>query len=290
MLELLQQNAALAVAAAALLGLVVGSFLNVVIHRLPIMLEREWRLQCREVLALPRDKDADEPYDLVRPASRCPSCARPIRAWENIPLISYLLLRARCPGCGMRISARYPIVEAATALLSALVIWHFGATVQGLAALGLTWTLIALTVIDFDHQLLPDNLTLPLLWVGLLLSVWGVFTDPVSAILGAAAGYGALWAVYRLFKAVTGKEGMGHGDFKLLGALGAWLGWQYLPAVIILSSAVGAVVGIALILALGRDRQVPIPFGPYLATAGFLALLWGEEINRAYLRWVGIMG
>ena len=269
-------------------GLVVGSFLNVVIHRLPKMLERGWRRDCLQL----DDPDAalpEEPrYDLVVPGSHCPACGHRIRAWENVPLLSWVALRARCSGCGVRISARYPLVELAAGVLSAAVAAHFGFSWECLGALAMTWALIALTMIDFDHQLLPDAITLPLVWLGLLFSVFAGFTTPVDAILGAAAGYLSLWSVYWLFKLATGKEGMGYGDFKLLAALGAWLGWQALPAIIMLSAAVGAVVGIALIVAQRLGRQVPMPFGPYLAAAGWIALLWGAEINGAYLRFSGL--
>ena len=252
---------------AGILGLLVGSFLNVVIHRLPIMMERAWRTQC----------------------SRCPHCGHAISALENIPIISYLWLRGRCAGCGKPISARYPLVELSTALLSGITAWHFGFGWAAGAALLLTWALIALTLIDYDHQLLPDDITLPFLWIGLLLSLYGVFTtNSTSSIVGAVAGYLSLWSVYILFKWVTGKEGMGYGDFKLLAMLGAWMGWQALPVVIILSSVVGAAVGITLIIFRGRDKNIPIPFGPYLATAGWLALLWGHDITHRYFALLGI--
>ncbi|WP_369602526.1 A24 family peptidase [Hahella sp. SMD15-11] len=272
------------VPAALILGLLIGSFLNVVIYRLPKMLERQWRAECVALTgasATPEQPEA--PFNLVTPASTCPHCGHRIRPWENIPALSYLLLRGRCSQCRQRISVRYPIVEVVTGILSAALAWHFGPTPQLLAALVLTWGLIALTMIDADTQLLPDVLTLPLLWLGLLVNTQGLFTDLNSAVWGAAAGYLSLWTVYWLFKLITGKEGMGYGDFKLLAALGAWMGWQMLPLIILLSSLVGAVVGIAMIIALGRDRQIPIPFGPYLATAGWIALLWGEPIVNAWL-------
>lgn len=285
----LEQTPAAFVAAVCILGLLVGSFLNVVILRLPRMLEREWQAQCRELLAGAADTPAPpERFNLWWPPSTCPQCSHRIRAWENIPVLSYLLLRGRCSSCGTRISARYPAIEALTAVLSACVAWHFGFGAAALAALLLTWALIALSVIDIDHQLLPDNITLPLLWLGLLLSLAGVFTDPRASLIGAAAGYLSLWSVYHAFRLLTGKEGMGYGDFKLLAALGAWLGWQALPVIILLSSLVGAVVGIVLIVTLGRDRNVPIPFGPYLAAAGWLALLWGDKLTSTYLRVAGL--
>ncbi len=272
-----------------LLGLIVGSFLNVIIHRLPIMMEQDWRNQCLEFLGQQGDSaDKKPPLTLSRPRSRCPHCGHQIKAIENIPVISYLFLRGRCSDCGAAISVRYPLIELATCLLSLAVAWHFGVSGQTAAALLLTWALIALSMIDFDHKLLPDSITLPLLWLGLLLSLWGTFTTPESAIIGAVAGYLSLWVVFQLFRLVTGKEGMGFGDFKLLALFGAWLGWQYLPQIIMLSSLVGAVIGITLVLLRGRDRNIPIPFGPYLAIAGWISLLWGDHINQAYLTWAGI--
>jgi len=269
-------------AVAGLLGLCVGSFLNVVIHRLPKMMEQEWQAQCAELRGEPQSETA--PLSLARPRSRCPHCGHGITAMENIPLISYLLiLRGKCSGCGQRISPRYPLVELLTGLLSAYVAWHFGPTLQAAAALLLIWALIALAVIDLDTQLLPDSITLPLLWLGLLVNLGGGFVDLASAVLGAMTGYLALWSVYWLFKLATGKEGMGYGDFKLLAALGAWLGWQMLPAIILLSSVVGAIVGIALIVAARHGRNVPIPFGPYLAAAGAIALFWGDTLTQRYL-------
>ena len=285
LLQLLQASPPVFIVVCGLLGLIVGSFLNVVIHRVPLMLDREWREQCRELLEQPPAEPTPESLNLVTPASRCPHCGHRIRAWENIPVLSYLLLRGRCSECGARISPRYPIVELLTGVLSATVAWHFGFGWQAGAALLLTWALIPLSAIDIDHQLLPDAITLPWLWLGLALSLWGVFVDSPTAIIGALAGYLALWTVYQLFKLVTGKEGMGYGDFKLLALLGAWMGWQQLPVIILLSSLVGAVVGIGMIILLGRDRQIPIPFGPYLAAAGWIALLWGHDLTRAYLHW-----
>lgn len=269
-------------AAAGLLGLCVGSFLNVVIHRLPQMMEREWRAQCAELRG--EEIPAGEALSLARPRSRCPACGHPITALENIPLISYLLiLKGKCSGCGTRISARYPLIEAVTGLLSAYAAWHFGPTLQAAGALALLWALIALSAIDLDTQLLPDSITLPLLWLGLVFNLWSTYTDLPTAVIGAMAGYLALWSVFWLFKLATGKEGMGYGDFKLLAALGAWLGWQMLPAIVLLSSVVGAVVGIILIVAARHGRNVPIPFGPYLAAAGIIALFWGKQITAAYL-------
>jgi len=267
--------------AAGLLGLMVGSFLNVVIHRLPIMMERDWAAQCAELRG--ETPPVFEPLSLARPRSRCPRCGHSITALENIPVVSWLLLRGRCKGCAASISFRYPLIEVLTALLFAVAAWHFGFAAAGLGALVFFASLIALTGIDFDTQLLPDDITLPLLWLGLALNAFGVYTDLKSAVIGAMAGYLSLWAVYWSFKLVTGKEGMGYGDFKLLAALGAWLGWQMLPLTILLSSLVGAVVGIALMIFARHGRNVPIPFGPYLAAAGAIALLWGKPLTHAYL-------
>jgi leader peptidase (prepilin peptidase)/N-methyltransferase len=264
-----------------------GSFLNVVIHRLPIMLERSWRRECRAFLELEPGEEPDEAYNLVVPRSRCPHCRKLIAAWENIPVLSYLLLRGRCSGCEAKISARYPAVELLTAAVSVAVAWRFGCSGQALAALALSGSLIALSFIDLDRQLLPDVITLPALWAGLLLSLFGVFADSAASILGAVFGYLSLWTVYHLFKLATGKEGMGHGDFKLLALLGAWLGWDFLPTVILLSSVAGAAIGLAMIVVLRHDRRVPIPFGPYLAIAGWIALLWGHDLNAAYLGLAG---
>ena len=265
-----------------LLGLLVGSFLNVVIHRLPKMMENEWRNQCAELHG-----DApveDEPFSLIRPRSRCPSCGHPISALENIPILSWLWLRGKCSDCQAPISLRYPIVEAVTGLCSAAAAAYFGYGWMLLGALLLIWSLIALTFIDADTQLLPDSITLPLLWMGLCFNLFGVFADLSSAVLGAMVGYLSLWSVYWAFKLVTGKEGMGYGDFKLLAALGAWLGWQMLPLIILLSSLVGAAVGIVLIILARQGRHVPIPFGPYLAAAGLIALIWGKDLTQMYLR------
>jgi leader peptidase (prepilin peptidase)/N-methyltransferase len=270
-----------------LFGLAVGSFLNVVILRLPKMMEAQWRSDCATLNGV--DIAPRAPYNLSQPASHCPKCHHRIRFWENIPVLSWLLLKGRCSQCKTRISPRYPIIETATALLSLAVANHFGFTWTTLAALLLTWALITLSVIDFDVQLLPDDITLPFLWLGLLINLGDLFTDPRTALIGAAAGYLSLWSVYQLFKRLTGKEGMGYGDFKLLAMLGAWLGWRHLPQIILLSALVGAVVGIVLIVLRGRDRNIPIPFGPYLAAAGWISLMWGQEINQAYLRRSGLM-
>ncbi|MCP3669760.1 MAG: prepilin peptidase [Gammaproteobacteria bacterium] len=288
LIEQLQQNPALFLFATAIIGLAVGSFLNVVIYRLPVMLEQEWEEQCQELRGESTTDTEHEPFNLSHPRSRCQECGHQIAFWENIPIISYILLRGRCSACGNGISLRYPVVEMVTALLSVAVAWHFGFSWQTAAALPLTWALIALTMIDYDHKLLPDSVVLPLLWLGLLVNLQGGFTDLASAVTGAIAGYMSLWSIFQLFRLITGKEGMGYGDFKLLAMLGAWLGWQYLFQIVLISSLVGAIVGISLVLALGRDRTLPIPFGPYLATAGWISLLWGEEINLAYLRFSGL--
>jgi leader peptidase (prepilin peptidase)/N-methyltransferase len=275
---LLEQNPFAFTFLAVLLGLLVGSFLNVVIHRLPIMLEREWRTEYGSEPA------PTERYDLVMPRSRCPHCGHGITALENVPIISYLLLRGRCSSCHAPISPRYAIVEAATGALSGVVAWHFGFGAEAFGALFLTWGLIALAGIDIETQLLPDRITLPLLWLGLLCNTQGAFTDLRSAVIGAVAGYLSLWVIYHLFKLVTGKEGMGYGDFKLYALVGAWLGWQQLLVVILLASGVGAATGLTL-LALKRiaDVDVPVPFGPFLAAAGWIALLWGHPLVTAYL-------
>lgn len=272
--------------AAAVLGLVIGSFINVVAYRLPIMLEREWRRECHVFLGLgadPEEQETGAAFNLAVPGSRCTACGKPVSALENIPIVSYLWLKGRCSGCGSRISLRYPLIEALTALLSLTVVCQLGPTPQAAWALSLTWSLLALSCIDLDRQLLPDAITLPVLWLGLLLSVFNVFTDSASSIFGAVAGYVSLWLVYQAFKKLTGKEGMGHGDFKLLALLGAWLGWSKLPLIIVLSSLVGAVSGILMIILLGHDYRKPIPFGPYLAAAGWLAMLFGDRFNAFYL-------
>jgi leader peptidase (prepilin peptidase)/N-methyltransferase len=272
-----------------LFSLCIGSFLNVVILRLPKMMQQEWRCQCEEFLEVPeKQRNQETPLSLSKPASTCPSCGHKIRAWENIPVISWLVLRGKCSSCGTSISPRYPIIEAITAIFSVVTVALLGPTEAALWALLLVWALVALTVIDFDTQLLPDSITLPLMWLGLVLNYFGVLTDFNSAFWGAVAGYLSLWSVYWLFKLVTGKEGMGHGDFKLLAALGAWLGWQLLPAVILLSSLVGAVVGIALMVFKKHGREVPIPFGPYLAAAGLLGLWFGAEIQAIWFGFLGV--
>lgn len=287
-LALLRDAPAFFVGVLLLLGLLVGSFLNVVIYRLPKIMEREWHSFCAELgpqtTATP--ETLPETFNLVTPRSRCPSCATLVRAFDNIPLLSYAVLRGKCRHCAAPISFRYPVVEAFTGLLSAYIAWRFGVSVTTLAALLFCWALIALTFIDADTQLLPDQITQPLIWLGLLVNLGGLFTDLPSALMGAAAGYLALWSIYWLFKLITGKEGMGYGDFKLLAAIGAWLGVAMLPLVILLSSLVGAVVGISLIVFARHARSQPIPFGPYLAGGGIIALFWGPQLTQAYLAWL----
>lgn len=273
-------------AVAILFGLVVGSFLNVVIHRLPIMMDRQWRAQCAELLG--QNPEPLPVFNLNTPRSRCPSCGHTIRAAENIPLLSFIRQKGRCAHCGAAISVQYPLVEAASGVLSGIVAWHFGFGWAAGAALLLTWALLALSMIDFKHQLLPDSITLPLIWLGIGIALFGIFTDLRSSVIGAIAGYLSLWLVYHSFRLLTGKEGMGYGDFKLLAVLGAWQGWQHLFTIIIVSSLVGAIVGIALITLRGHDRQVPIPFGPFLAAAGWITLLWGDAIQRSYFGSLGI--
>ncbi len=281
-LELLQAVPAVLIGVCLFLGLIVGSFLNVVIHRLPKMMELGWQQQCAEL----RGEEIAETakYNLIVPRSACPHCHHAISAWENIPIISYLILRGRCKGCGAVISPRYPIIEAASGILCAYAAIRFGFGLTTVGALLLIWALLALAAIDFDTQLLPDDITLPLLWTGLLFNLFGIFTNLPGAVLGAVFGYLVLWGVYWLFKLATGKEGMGYGDFKLLAALGAWLGWQMLPLIILLSSLVGAVVGITLIVAVKHGRNIPIPFGPYLAGGGLIALFWGHTLTQSYLQ------
>ena len=281
-LSLLNQSPALALAVALVAGLCVGSFLNVVIVRVPKMMDLEWQQQAAELRG---EESADTaPFNLVTPRSHCPGCGHAIGLLENVPLLSWLFLRGRCSSCGMRIPARYPLVEALTGVLSLIAIWRFGPTAAGAGALLLGFFLVALTFIDLDTQLLPDDMTLSLLWLGRLFNLWGVFAPLESAVIGAIAGYLVLWSVYWLFRLATGKEGMGYGDFKLLAALGAWFGWQALPAILLLSSVVGASVGIALMIFRRHGREVPIPFGPYLAGAGLLALYFGQPLSS----WFGL--
>jgi len=286
LISLLQSSPELFISCIVIFGLLVGSFLNVVIHRLPLMMEREWQDQCDELNG--NELTERPPLTLSVPRSRCPHCSHAISALENIPVISYLVLRGKCKQCKTGISSRYPLIELLSGVLSGIIAWQFGWGWVCLSALLLTWALIALTFIDTDHQLLPDSITLPLLWLGIFVNLFSTYTDLQSSVIGAMAGYLSLWLVFHGFKLATGKEGMGYGDFKLLAALGAWLGWSLLPSIVLLSSLVGAVVGISLILFKRHQRGNPIPFGPYLATAGWLALVWGTEINTAYLNWVGI--
>ncbi len=287
LLDFLRVSPTAFIVTASVAGLLIGSFLNVVIHRLPKMMERDWKSQIDDYLQ--QDTPAattpsqQSKYNLVVPRSACPSCGHEISAIENIPIISYLAIGGKCRGCKAPISSRYPLVEALTGIISGLLAWRFGFGLPAVAAIVFAWAMISLTFIDFDTQLLPDDITLPLLWLGLLFNMGNTFTDLSSAVLGAILGYLALWSVYWLFKLATRKEGMGYGDFKLLAAIGAWLGWSMLPLVIMLSAGVGAVVGISLMLFTKHGRDTPIPFGPYLAAAGMIALVWGKQISQAYL-------
>ncbi len=267
-----------------IIGAFIGSFLNVVIHRIPIMLERQWKSECLELL---NSDNASFPvltkYNLSVPRSHCPSCNHQVKVIENIPIISYLFLRGKCSSCGIKISLQYPFVELFTAIFTTIVIWKFGFSLQSLGGVVFTWFLIALSGIDIKKQLLPDSFTLPLLWLGIIFNLFSTYTDLTSSVLGAIFGYLALWSVFHLFKLITGKEGMGYGDFKLLAALGAWLGWQSLPLIILLSSAVGAIIGIFMIVTKLQERSQPIPFGPYLAVAGWIAMLYGNQLVALYL-------
>ncbi len=287
LIELLQTSPTTLLISITVLGLMVGSFLNVVIYRLPLMMEQEWREQCAELSGQTPD-DSHTPLTLSYPRSACPHCQYQIRAIDNIPILSYLFLRGRCRGCQRAISPRYPLIEAFTGLLSAVVAYHFGFGWPCIGALLLTWALIALSFIDIDQQLLPDSITLPLLWLGIVFNLFQQYTTLEESVIGALVGYLSLWSVFHLFKLVTGKEGMGYGDFKLLAALGAWLGWTTIPAIILLSSLVGAVIGLSLIVFRQHGRDIPIPFGPYLAAAGWIVLIWGEQIQSAYLNWAGL--
>jgi leader peptidase (prepilin peptidase)/N-methyltransferase len=290
MQALLSQSPLLFIGAAFVLALLVGSFLNVVIYRLPIMMERSWREQCTELASTPAPDLPEGRFDLVAPRSRCPSCGHRITALQNIPVLSYVLLGGKCAGCGSRIALRYPVIELLSGILSGIVAWRFGFGWEAVAGIGMTWALVAISVIDIDHQYIYDNVVLPLLWVGLTLSLFHpmagadtLFVDPKSAIVGALAGYLSLWSVYQLFRLLTGKEGMGYGDFKLLAVFGAWLGWKLLPLIILMSAVVGAVTGIMMIVLKLQERSTPIPFGPYLAAAGWIAMLWGTDIINWYL-------
>lgn len=281
----LLDNLAAVVVIATVLGLLVGSFLNVVVYRLPIMLQQGWSAQAREVLELPAEEAPT--FNLLWPQSRCPHCSAAIKAWQNIPVVSWLALRGRCAQCQQPISLRYPLVELTTGVLSAVVAWQFGYSWLTLAMLLLTWGLLALSLIDADHQLLPDLIVLPLLWLGLILNSFGLLTTLEDALFGAVFGYLALWSVFWLFKLLTGKEGMGYGDFKLLAMLGAWGGWQILPLTILLSSVVGAVLGVIILRLQRQGMGQPLPFGPYLAIAGWIAIIWGAQITQSYLQFAG---
>ena len=290
MQEIFIQSPVLFVATCFLLALLIGSFLNVVIYRLPIMMEREWRAQCEEIADTPSAELPTGRFDLVAPRSRCPDCGHQITALQNIPVISYLVLGGKCGNCEAPISSRYPSIELLTAVLTGVVAWRFGFGWEAMAAIAMTWALIAISVIDLDHLIIPDSISLPLIWAGLFLSLFHetagaeiLFVDAKTAIAGGLAGYLSLWSIYHLFRLLTGKEGMGYGDFKLLAALGAWLGWQMLPLIILLSALVGATVGISLIVFKRQDRSVPIPFGPYLAAAGWIGMLYGPQIIDGYL-------
>ena len=286
-ISLFEQQPVVYFATLFVFGATVGSFLNVVIYRLPVMMQREWRHDCLEFLEQPAEAGSDK-FNLSTPRSRCGHCAHQITALENIPIISYLVLCGKCSSCKTRISPQYPLVELFTALVSVVVGWHFGVSLQALAALFLSWCLIAASGIDIGHKLLPDSITLPLLWLGILLSLFNVFVDLESSVIGAMTGYMTLWSVFILFKLVTGKEGMGHGDFKLLAMLGAWLGWKPLFVVILTSSLVGAFIGIGMILLKLTERGTQIPFGPYLAAAGWMTLLWGNELMQFYYSLFGL--
>ncbi len=283
MIELLETSPVFFAVTAGLLGLVVGSFLNVVIVRLPVMMEREWKSECSVLLGTAQDTEPAEVFNLMVPRSRCPSCAHQITALENIPILSYLVLGGKCRGCSAPISIRYPLIESLSGLAAVVVAMHFGFGAAAACALALSWALIALAAIDVDTQLLPDAITQPLLWAGLLANCFGVFVGLADAVFGAIFGYLALWIVFWGFKLATGKDGMGYGDFKLLALLGAWLGWQVLPVIVVISSVVGACFGVALMVFWSHDRSKPIPFGPYLAVAGWIALLWGDEIAGRFL-------
>lgn len=280
----LQTHPALFIFSMTMLGMCIGSFLNVVIYRLPKMMQQDWHEQCCELLDI-KNEDVTEQkkVNLVFPGSSCPSCQHKITALENIPVISYLFLKGRCRSCKVKISLQYPIIEMFTGLATAYVAWHFGFSLQTLFAVFLTWALICLSMIDLEHSLLPDDITLPFMWLGLACNIFGVFTDIYSSLIGAMLGYAILWAIFMGFKAVTGKEGMGYGDFKLLALLGAWLGWQSLPLIILLSSITATIIGLAMIIFKGRDKAAAFPFGPYLAIAGWITLVWGTELTALYL-------
>jgi len=282
-IQLLQAQPVFFVIAMALLGLIIGSFLNVVIYRLPIMMQQDWQKQCCELLDIKNENGEEQQVNLIFPGSSCPACQHKITALENIPVISYLFLKGRCKSCNAKISPQYPLIEILTGLTTAYITWHFGFSLQTLFAVLLTWALICLSVIDLEHSLLPDDITLPFMWLGLACNIFGIFTDITSSLIGAMLGYSILWLIFMSFKVITGKEGMGYGDFKLLALLGAWLGWQSLPLIILLSSITASIIGIAMIIFKGKDKAAAFPFGPYLAIAGWITLLWGEELIGTYL-------
>lgn len=282
-IQLFQTEPVFFVITMALLGMCVGSFLNVVIYRLPKMMQQDWQKQCCELLDIKNENGEEQQVNLIFPGSSCPACQHKITALENIPVISYLFLKGRCKSCNVIISPQYPLIEILTGLTTAYITWHFGFSLQTLFAVLLTWALICLSVIDLEHSLLPDDITLPFMWLGLACNIFGVFTDITSSLIGAMLGYSILWFIFMSFKVITGKEGMGYGDFKLLALLGAWLGWQSLPLIILLSSITASIIGIAMIIFKGKDKAAAFPFGPYLAIAGWITLLWGEEIIGTYL-------
>lgn len=282
-IQLFQTQPVFFVITMALLGMCVGSFLNVVIYRLPKMMHQDWQKQCCELLDIKNKKVEEQQFNLIFPGSSCPACQHKITALENIPVISYLFLKGRCKSCNTKISPQYPLIEILTGLTTAYIAWHFGFSLQTLFAVLLTWALICLSVIDLEHSLLPDDITLPFMWLGLACNIFGIFTDMSSSLIGAMLGYSVLWLIFMSFKVITGKEGMGYGDFKLLALLGAWLGWQSLPLIILLSSITASIIGIAMIIFKGRDKAAAFPFGPYLAIAGWITLLWGENLIGIYL-------
>ena len=282
-IQLFQTEPVFFVITMALLGMCVGSFLNVVIYRLPKMMQQDWQKQCCELLDIKNENGEEQQVNLIFPGSSCPACQHKITTLENIPVISYLCLKGRCKSCNVKISPQYPLIEILTGLTTAYITWHFGFSPQTLFAVLLTWALICLSVIDLEHSLLPDDITLPFMWLGLACNIFGVFTDITSSLIGAMLGYSILWLIFMGFKVITGKEGMGYGDFKLLALLGAWLGWQSLPLIILLSSIAASLIGIIMILFRGRDKSVAFPYGPYLAIAGWITLLWGEELIGTYL-------
>ncbi len=283
LLSYLTDNLLLLLIYSFVIGSFLGSFLNVVIHRVPLMLERQWKADCKELLTLTNNNPPLSKYNLWVPRSHCPSCNHQVKAIENIPIISYLILKGKCSNCGVKISLQYPFVELFTAILTTIVVWRFGLNIQSLGAVIFTWYLIALSGIDIKTQYLPDNMTLPLLWLGIFLNIFLTYTDLTSSVLGAIFGYISLWLVFHIFRLITGKEGMGYGDFKLLAALGAWLGWQLLPLIILFSSAVGAIIGITMIMTKLQERSKPIPFGPYLAVAGWIAMMYGNQLMEYYI-------